>query len=102
MTKSANKEKRKEKKKDKLGIWRKTPLYFLIYNMLSAVDSMPLEGPGGLLESLKYMEPYKEVGVSKAEVIKALMYLELNGLVHVRRDKGTLIISINRGASSQS
>jgi hypothetical protein len=92
-----SKEKRKARdKRDKVGIWRKTPLHFLIYNMLSAVDTMPLEGPGGLIESLRFMEPYKEVGVSKTEVIKALMYLELNGMVHVRRDKGTLLISINR------
>ncbi|UXD22902.1 hypothetical protein IPA_09440 [Ignicoccus pacificus DSM 13166] len=82
--------------KDKLGIWRKNPLYFIIYNILSAVESIQLDGAGGLIERLQYVEPFKEVGISKVEVIKALMYLELNGLIHVRRVKNNLIISLNK------
>jgi hypothetical protein len=82
--------------KDKLGAWRKTPLYFVIYNMLSSAEAIPLDGAGGLLERLQFVEPFKDTGISKVEAVKALMFLELNGLVHVRRTKNNLIISLNR------
>jgi len=80
-------------RRERIDVWRTTPLYFVIYNILSAKESISVDE---LIEQLRYVEPYKEGGISKAEVMKALLFLELNGLIHVRRSTNDIIVTMNR------
>ncbi|ALU12783.1 hypothetical protein EYM_07495 [Ignicoccus islandicus DSM 13165] len=84
---------------DKTRTWRSRPLAFMIYNLITAKGSVKLSE---LQESLSYVPPFKDAGISKTELLKALMYLELNGLVHVRRDRSDYIITLLEKAPSQS
>ncbi len=77
--------------KDKNRTWRSRPLHFVVYNLITAKKSVKLSE---LYESLSYTPPFKDAGISKTEILKVLMFLELNGLIHVRREKSDFIITL--------
>ncbi len=70
--------------KEQLKVWKPQPLYLHVYNVLRTLT---------LLGSLKYIElqklyeviksdaRFKDVDISLKDVLKAVMVLELNGLV---------------------
>ena len=69
------------------SVWKSRPLYLSVYNILKTLTI--LQGGGKeiyftveeILEAIKSDMSYKNTDVSLRDVVKAVMILELNGLV---------------------